>query len=357
MSLNWFKKNKRLKAGGLAIFVFCSFTFASKVFNKNEARDISQYTVLASKGKISNIINASGELRAVKTANIGPRKSGIIKEIYVDVGDQVKKGQILAKMDNEDFAFNIKEFKVDYEKEKSEFLSRKDLYQEGAISREDFRKYQNNFLKSEARYQKAKVEGQHYFIKAPFNGIITSKFSEEGSFVTPSTSRANSSSSLTKDSIIELSQGIELLAKVPESEIGLIEKGQIATVRIEAYPKKKFEAVLKTISPRAIKTNNVTSFEVILGFKQQSEILKIGMTADVNFISDNQEESIVVPTVAVVTEKGKSGLLILGENNQPKFKEVELGVSTGSKTAIIKGIEAGDTIFIDLPPWSKRKID
>ncbi|MDP6833920.1 MAG: HlyD family efflux transporter periplasmic adaptor subunit, partial [Prochlorococcaceae cyanobacterium ETNP1_MAG_9] len=186
--------------------------------------------------------------------------------------------------------------------------------------------------------------------------IITTRYAEPGAFVTPTT-RASSTAGSTSASIVELSQGLEVMAKVPESDVGRIRVNQDANVRVDAFPDKKYSAKVSEIAPRATKTNNVTSFEVTLILINPSDDLRIGMTVDIEFQIDETNISTLVPTVAIVTEEGKPGVLIVGQQSQPTFKEVELGISSGSQTAIIKGIKPGDQVFIDLPPWAKKKRD
>ena len=79
------------------------------------------------------------------------------------------------------------------------------------------------------------------------------------------------------------------------------------------------------------------------------------MTVDIEFQGIPTEVMTLVPTVAIVTENGKPGVLIVGNKNQPQFQNIELGTSSGSQTAIINGINPGDRVFVDLPPWAKRK--
>ena len=76
------------------------------------------------------------------------------------------------------------------------------------------------------------------------------------------------------------------------------------------------------------------------------------MTADLEFIVKENEEKVLVPTVSIVTENGKKGILIVDENNMPLFKEIEIGISSGSQTSIITGLKEGEKIFINIPPWS-----
>ena len=159
----------------------------------------------------------------------------------------------------------------------------------------------------------------------------------------------------TSSSIVELVQGLEVVAKVPESDIGRISLGQLAKVRVDSFPDQRFAARVKRIAPRAVKLNNVTSFDVVLRFVDEVPLLRIGMTADVDFQTGTLRADTLVPTVAVVTEQGKPGVLLVDANDRPRFQPVELGVSAGRNTQILSGLEAGTRIFIDLPPWAKKR--
>ena len=351
--LELIKKNLNFKSG-ILIFIIASFViFLSNNIKKNKPKDISNYVVDVKKGLLSETINSSGEIKAIKTVKISPRKSGFIQSLLVEEGDKVNKEQILGTLDDKEFKFKLKELKIRNDKQKSDFLRREYLYNEGAISKENFEEFKTKYNTSSAKLDDAISEESFYLIKSPFSGTITSKYAEIGSYVAPIANMSSNTSA--KNFIFELSDGIEIIAKVPESDIGRIKIGQEASVRIESYPSKKYQAKIMKIAPRAIKDNNVTSFEVTLRFKEISDDIKIGMTADLEFKVENDIEKILVPTVSIVTEKGKKGILKLDKNNFPKFEEVEFGISSGSKTSVISGLKPGEKIFIDIPPWSKRK--
>ena len=351
--LELIKKNLNFKSG-ILIFIIASFViFLSNNIKKNKPKDISNYVVDVKKGLLSESINSSGEIKAIKTVKISPRKPGFIKTLIVDEGDKVIKDQLLGTLDDKEFKYKLKELKVRNDKQKSDFLRREYLYNEGAISKENFEDFKAKYNTSSAQLNDAISEESFYLIKSPFSGIITSKYAEIGSYVAPIANMSSNTSA--KNFILELSDGIEIIAKVPESDIGRIKIGQEASVRIESYPSKKYQAKIVKIAPRAIKDNNVTSFEVTLRFKEISDDIKIGMTADLEFKVENDIEKILIPTVSIVTEKGKKGILKLDKNNFPKFEEVEFGISSGSKTSVINGLKPGEKIFIDIPPWSKRK--
>jgi HlyD family secretion protein len=184
--------------------------------------------------------------------------------------------------------------------------------------------------------------------------VITSRFADPGAFVTPTTS-ASASAGASSSSIVELAQGLEAIAKVPESDIGRLQLGQPASVRVDAFPDRRFAARVRQIAPRAEKLNNVTSFEVKLQLLNPPPELRIGMTADIDFNTGQLAARTLVPTVAVVTEEGRPGVLLVGPKNQPTFQPVTLGASSGRDTQILNGLKPGARVFIDLPPWAKNK--
>ncbi len=333
-------------------------------------RDLSDYTVETERGSLPGIVSANGELQAKRSVNVSPKKAGLLEELYVDQGDEVKKGQVLARMDSGDYNDRLDEAKALERKEQAEYQTRKadherrdNLYQQGAISADDASKYRRLYLTSRAnlaaaqeRVQQRITEGSELLIRAPFSGVITARYAEPGAFVTPTTA-ASATAGASSSSLVELSEGMEVNAKVPESDIGRIRIGQNASVRVDAFPEQRFMARVSEIAPRAAKTENVISFAVKLNLIKRSPQLLIGMSADVDFETGKTAPSTLVPTVAIVTEKGKPGVLLVGKKNQPSFQAVELGTSSGSKTAILSGLNPGTRIFIDLPPWAKPKRD
>lgn len=323
-------------------------------FGQKKSFDLSNYTVSAEKGRLPGTIKASGEMKAIRSVNISSERQGLLAELYVIEGEKVEKNQLLAKMDGGDYKFRLGQVQADFLTESSAFNRRKILFQEGAISKDEYEEYLNRFLSSQARLNQIKVEGDEFDIRAPFSGTITTRFSEPGSFVAPTT-RVSSVQGSTSASIVELSQGLEVIVKVPESDIGRIQVGQTASFRTDAFPDKRFQAKVSEIAPRASQVDNVTSFEVTLSLSNISSVLRIGMNADVEFQTGQTAESILVPTVAIVTENGQPGILIVDNNQKPRFQKVELGTSSGSRTSIVNGVNSGDLIFIDLPPGFRKK--
>ena len=359
------RRTVALIAGGLLLLGGGAWSLGP---GRNGNRDLSDYTVTAERGTLPGVVTASGELEAVRRVNVSPKRQGVLNALLVDEGDVVRKGQVLARMDPGDLRDRLDELKAlerqaqaDYDARQSDFRRREILFQRGAISAADLDDFRARYLTSQGalvaaqeRIQQRSVESDDLLIRAPFDGVITQRFAEPGAFVTPTTT-ASATAGATSSSIVELSQGLEVAAKVPESDIGRIRVGQSASVRVDAYPDQRFEARVREIAPRAVKTDNVTSFEVELDLIGPAPDLRIGMTVDVDFQTGRTNASTLVPTVAIVTEEGKPGVLMVGEQDQPRFQAVELGASSGSQTAIINGVKPGTKVFIDLPPWAKKR--
>jgi HlyD family secretion protein len=286
----------------------------------------------------------------------------------VEEGDLVRRGQSLARMDRGDLDDRLSELQAQLNsaqaqlaRSRSELERKERLYRQNAISLSEYNTVRSSFLVDQAAAQAARqrlearrVEQAELMVRAPFDGVITQRFADPGSFVTPTTT-ASATAGATSSSIVELAQGLEVVAKVPESDIGRVRLGQTATVRVDAFPDQRFEARVKRITPRAVKLNNVTSFDVVLRLVGDTPQLRIGMTADVGFQTGQVKADTLVPTVAIVTEAGRPGVLLVGKNNQPTFQPVELGISSGKNTQILSGLKSDTRVFIDLPPWAKKR--
>lgn len=330
-------------------------------------RNLASYTVLAESGTLPGVVTATGELQAEKRVNVSPRRQGLLEALFVEEGDRVVAGQPIARMDGGDLNDRIAEFRSNLQvaeaqlvRTRSEWMRRRDLYQADAISLDDYNRAISSYKADLAavsaarqRLQQRQVERRELVVTAPFAGVITQRYADPGSFVTPTTT-ASATAGATSSSIVELAQGLEVVAKVAESDIGRIRVGQAAAVRVDAFPDQRFAAAVKLITPRAVKLNNVTSFDVVLRFVEAAPQLRIGMTADVDFKTGVVRADTLVPTVAIVTEDGQPGVLVPGKDSKPRFQPVELGISGGRYTQILSGLNSGSRVFIDLPPGSKR---
>ncbi|WP_204141789.1 efflux RND transporter periplasmic adaptor subunit [Halomicronema sp. CCY15110] len=202
---------------------------------------------------------------------------------------------------------------------------------------------------AQAQLEAAQVQFADTQIRAPFAGIVTQKFANEGAFVTPTTSASNATSA-TSTAIVAIASDLEIVAEVPEADIAKIRPGQPVEIIADAYPDQVFEGAVRLIAPEAIERQNVTLFQVRIELTSGQDLLRSNMNVTVAFIGDALADALVVPTVAVVTQEGQAGVLVPDDRDRPRFRPVTLGTQAGNQIQIIEGIGEGDLVFVDLPP-------
>jgi HlyD family secretion protein len=201
------------------------------------------------------------------------------------------------------------------------------------------------------------VQLQDTVITAPFSGIVTQKYATEGAFVTPTTS-ASSTVSATSTSIVAIAKGLEILANVPEADIGQIKPGQSVEIKAEAFGDDKvFKGRVKLVAPEAVVEQNVTSFQVRVDLLTGQKELRSGMNVRLTFLGEQVSNALVVPIVAIVTKDGKNGVMVPDSDKKPKFQPVTIGSMSQDQTQIrvLEGLRPGQRVFIELPENYKKK--
>ena len=388
---------------------------ASFALTRNQSPpDLAEFTVPIAAKSLNLRIRASGIIQPIQTVNLSPKIAGQLAELFVEQGDRITKGEIIARMDNRSIQTqvsqaqanllnaqaNLQRLQAGSRTEEiasaqarlaaakaranlsaSRLQRNQDLANQGVISRdrldellsdqratlanvaelqrqldqlqngtrpEDLAQAQAQVKEAQARLNAAQVQLDDTIIRSPFDGIITQKFSNVGAFVTPTTS-ASSVGSGSSTSIVAAASGLEVLAKVPEVDISQIKVGQSVEIVADAFPDQVFQGEVKRIAPEAIIEQNVTSFQVRVRLISGLESLRSGMNTDLVFLGAKISNALVVPTVAIATEKGQTGVYIPDQNSKPKFQPVTLGTTIDNQTQILSGVEAGSRVFIRLP--------
>ncbi|MEL6786080.1 MAG: efflux RND transporter periplasmic adaptor subunit [Cyanobacteria bacterium J06607_15] len=226
--------------------------------------------------------------------------------------------------------------------------ARVNLEQKQATAPDEIAGLEASSEQAQMSLKQSEIQYADSIVKAPFDGIVTQRYAVEGAYVAPSTSGSGTASA-SANSILALAQGLEIVAKVPELDIGQLEPGQKVKIVADAYPDREFIGEIKRIAPEAVIEENVTSFEVRVKLVTGQDILRSKMNVDVTFIGRELSDSLVVPTVAIFTEDGEQGVMIADENNEPVFQPVKVGLYLGDRTQILEGVEANQQVFVDLP--------
>jgi len=391
--------------------------------------DIDELTVPVSSSELTVRITASGSVEPIRTVNVSPKSAGTVEELFVEQGDRVTQGQVIARMDNAQLEAQMVQNRASIAEAQAQLddaingpsgtdigqaeaaleaaeaqlndararlaLAQEErdrsqrLFDQGAISRSDLDRaisesqsasanLQQFFARideaqqrlidtqdgndaetiaqAEARLRRAQgqlqaveVQLNDTQIRAPFDGIVTQRFASEGAFVTP-TATASDVTSATSTAIVAIANGLEVIAEVPEADISRISEGQTVEIQADAYPEETFDGTVKLIAPEAIERQNVTIFQVRVELTTGLDRLRSNMNTNVSFIGNRLEDALVVPAVSIITQGGETGVLIPTEDGQAAFEPVVLGSQVGDRIQIVDGLEAGDRVFIDLPP-------
>jgi HlyD family secretion protein len=361
-------------------------------------------------------ITSAGQVSPNRKANVGPKDGGLLTELYVEQGQAVKKGQILARMDSSRLVTEVAEAKASADAARARYLEArngsrrqdvsqaeaenrsakasfmnaqdnynrfKQLRDEGVINSIDFNtrrleldrarealkgsEQKLNLSKAGSRYEQvlaakaeldrttaalanAQTRAQDLIIRAPFTGIVSQRYAQAGSFVSPTSTTQGDSA--TSSSILLLIDRLEVLATVAESDIARIQVGQDVAVTTTAFPDKTFRGKVRLVAPEAVQENGITQFQVRVQLDDEAaKTLKSRLNVNVNFIAGKIKEALVVPSSAVITNKeGKTGVLIPDAQKGPIFREVTSGQNLGGKTQIVSGLKAGEQVFSKLPP-------
>ena len=208
---------------------------------------------------------------------------------------------------------------------------------------------------AEAQLKQQQVQLGDTIIRAPFSGVVTQKYATPGGYVSPATSASNDASA-TSTSIIALAKGLEVIAKVPEVDIPHVKVGQKVEIMVDAYGDEVFHGHVRLISPEAVVEQNVTSFKVRVDIDTGIEKLRSGMNVNnVTFIGKTIRNALLIPQETIVTQQGKTGVMVPDTNNQPVFRPVTIGVSVDSQIQVLQGLKAGDRVFNDLPQDQQPK--
>ncbi|MFI3241379.1 MAG: efflux RND transporter periplasmic adaptor subunit [Alphaproteobacteria bacterium] len=356
----------------LAIIGITSFG-ATKLLNNNKNKADFKLAKVR-KSDIVEIVSATGTINPISSVDVGTQVSGRIEKIYVDYNSKVKKGDLLAEIDSDSFTTNVAQEQANLEVAKAQIMSAtadvtyyekhlkriKELNQEKYTSDKELdeaiRSYDNAkaslaLYKAQANQAQAaldynKIQLGYTKIISPVDGIIVSKAIEEGqtvaaSFETPTL--FNVAEDLTK---------MQIEASIVEADIAKLKEAQLVEFSVDSYPNETFEGIVTQVRNEAITTSNVVTYQVVIDVDNKEFKFKPGMTANVEIITADKKDILVVPNKALrfsiddgATKYQSQGLWII-ENGNPKRIDISTGLYDDNKTEIISDIITENTEII-----------
>jgi membrane fusion protein (multidrug efflux system) len=298
-----------------------------------EASAVIVRTEKVSNRQIIRSVEYSSTLTAWKEVHMVPVSPGRIEKIYVETGSRVSKGDILVQMDRT----QLHQALVQLKNVETDFKRLDTLQKTGSIAEQKY-----DQVKAQYEIAKSNVEflQENTQLKAPFSGIISGKYYEEGEMYSgvPNT-QAGKAAILSIVSINPL----KAIVGVSESYFPLISKGLPAEFKSEIYPAKAFRGKIYRIYPTIDPSTHL--FQVEIEVANPGEKLRPGMFVRVN-INYGSAESVLVPSVAVLKQTGTNERYVfINEGNKAVRKTVKTGIILDDNIEITEGLQAGDELI------------
>ncbi|MBZ0155515.1 MAG: efflux RND transporter periplasmic adaptor subunit [Alphaproteobacteria bacterium] len=341
------------------------------------------------RGEIQSTVTATGTVNPVVNVQVGTQVSGTIKDIYADFNTQVKKGQLIARIDPATFEAQVAQaranlFSAQANLEKAEITRAdakrtmersRELVQRGFIARSELESAETNYgtsvaqvsaakaqvAQTEAALKTAGINLRYTRIISPVDGTVVSRNVDVGQTV------AASFQTPTLFTIARDLTRMQINSNVAEADIGRIRMDQPVEFTVDAHPDITFKGRVAQVRNAPITVQNVVTYDVVINVDNSDLKLKPGMTANISVVVENRENIIRVPNAALrfrLPEEGKKGAerqrergkgVWVLENNKPKRVKVTTGISDGAYTELVSGdIGEGREVIVESLSREKR---
>ena len=277
-----------------------------------EAGDTSRVQSAAvERGDLIVTASATGVLEPVRKVEVTSRASGEILRLYVDIGDEVEPGALLAEIDPRDVRNAADQANADIEVARARIdIARRqversqELLESGVISTQEhesrtleFANARASLVKARTNLQLAQLRLEDVTIRAPMAGTILEKNVEEGQVIQSSGQNVSSGTTLLIMANLDM---IQVRTLVNEGDLGVIMEGMTTFVTVDAYPDQTFVGIVDQIEPQAVVQRSGTLFPLIIRLDNRSRLLKPGMNTAVEIQTGEATGVLLIPNSSVV---------------------------------------------------------
>lgn len=295
------------------------------------------------------ILQLTGNLRGQHETDLAANAAGRVLATFVERGAQVKKGDVLAKLDIRAASLGATEARAAAELARTQAdnatrdcARTAKLFQEGSISQAEYDRISDqcrttplSVAASEARAQAAALVVGDGVIRAPFGGVVTERYIEVGQFVRQDTKVV---------ALVDLDQ-LKLEFTVPESNLSSVKEGNPVSFTVSAYPDRSFQGTVKYIGASVRTTTRDLVAEAVV--TNPDKLLRPGMFASV-VLQTGDQMTPVVPKLAILSKEGRSHVLVISDGRVDE-RVVQTGTNNGDLVAVTKGLRTGDKVVIEPP--------
>lgn len=284
-------------------------------------------------GDIFATYQATSNLRSDAEAPVLARVSGQVVEIFVEEGDVVEKGQVLARLDGERLHLQMLEAKANLEKTTQEYERYVQLHERGLVSASMFEALKFDLAALEASYELARLNYDYTRIRAPIAGVVSSRDIKLGQHV------------MAGSPTFKINDTTKLVAylSIPQDQLSKISAGDAARVRVDAMPESVFAATIERISPTIDPRNG--TFRATAFIANDGGSLAPGMFGRFEIDYERHSEVLLIPTAALIDEDSATVVYVVVDGSASR-REIVTGIRSGSFVEVVSGLDADEQIVI-----------
>jgi membrane fusion protein (multidrug efflux system) len=286
----------------------------------------------AALGDIATYYRATASLDPDKQADILARVSGVVQQIVAEEGDRVTKGQVLLHVEDDEYRHRTTMAKVDLEKQQARLDRAEKIYSQGLSSAEDYDAIRTDSASAKAALELAKLELSYTNVRAPFAGHVVRRLVDQGQTVSNGTA------------LFSLADMHRLLARVyiPAKEFRSIRPDQPVELVVSSSG-DRLEGRIDLVNPLVDPKSG--TIKVTVEVRQYPPTTRPGDFVEVSIVTDSHSDTLLVPRVAVVTERGQRSVYVV-DGETAHQRPVEIGFEDDLNAEIVSGLEPGEMVVI-----------
>ena len=291
--------------------------------------------VTPTRGPAVDAIYATGTVEPTVMLPIAPRVAGRLVELNVDEGSSVRKGQVLARLDDADLASTVEELEARARYAQSQYERSENLLRQGFVSKAGLDRTRADLEAASAAVKRARSQRDYMALTTPFDGLIIRRDGEIGQYIPAG------------QAVFYLSccAPLRVSAEVDEEDIARVQIGQKVVLRADALPGALLDGKVSEITPKGDPV--ARSYRVRVKLADPSQ-LKVGMTVDANLIVADRPNALLVPATAI-----QNNAVWTIDEGRLHQQPVRVGVTGAGRTEIVEGL-APDARIVDAPSSDLR---
>lgn len=334
--MNIFQNNTMLAYITLSFLLMSACNHAEENNSNNKADKDSTLVIPVevmevSLGSISAYYSNTATLEAVNEASVVSKVRGIVQEIMVEEGDKIRKGQIIAKIEDDQYRIETERAKASMDRMYNDYKRNAELFEKNLISAEVYENSRFEYESQKSVFELADLNYKNTNISSPIDGVVSQRSIKIGNMI-----------GIDQQAFqVTDFDPIQAILYIPEHERSKINVGQRAELTADALPNKLYYGKVERISPTIDPSTG--TFKVTIYMNQGQNDLRPGMFGRVKIVYDTHDNTHMVPKVAIISEDETQSVFVIKDSLAFK-KVIRTGYVNGLNVEVLNGLQEGEIV-------------